>query len=282
MKKFLGVIALVLAAAVLGACVSYGHDNVGIRSGEFFTERLDGGDRGMRITSYIGSSPDVHIPSYIRGRPVRVIGDGAFGGRFGDLGEEGRIAEIVAEVFGGVPIGRNFDGSSIYRTVLTSVTIPDSVAVIGQNAFSRNQLTAIAIPENVIRINRGAFAWNPITAVTIPDNVYRIGSYAFWSNLLTAITIPDNVFYIGRGAFGNNPLVSITFSDNIHTVHQDVFSGSLRTVSQISIGANVNLHYDGDYRDVIWDAFREAYAENGHRAGIFTRNEAGGWDWQPR
>ena len=64
---------------------------------------------------------------------------------------------------------------------LTSVTIPDSVAVIGSCTF-----------------------WDctSLTSITIPNSVTSIGSYALWNcTSLTSITIPKSVTSIGRSAF---------------------------------------------------------------------------------
>jgi len=66
-----------------------------------FTYTSDG--TNVTITGYIGSGGDVAIPGSIKGRPVTTIGDRAF----------------------------------CYCSVLTSVTIPDSVSAINTGAFAR-------------------------------------------------------------------------------------------------------------------------------------------------
>jgi hypothetical protein len=57
-----------------------------------------------------------------------------------------------------------------------------------------------------------------------------------------------------------------------------VFAGSLRNVTQISIGANVNLE---EYSDVVWTGFRSFYQVNGNRAGTYTLSD-GRWSGQYR
>jgi len=284
-KNWMIALAAMMAMAVFGACASYSHFNEGFRRGDFFYQREEN-TRRITITSYVGTASDVQIPSHIRRRPVRIIGEGAFAGNADGLISEmfGReLHEEVRDALGGRPVGRrNFGGSWIYRTELTSVNIPNGVFIIGERAFAHNTLTTVALPDTVIRIGDDAFRGNRITAVTIPRNVYSIGEWAFFHNGITSITIPGNVFYIGEGAFAQNPLTSITFEHTTGTIHQNMFTGSLGRVMRISIGANFNLLYDDDYPDFIWNSFREAYAENGHRAGIYTLNAEGAWDWQPR
>lgn len=66
-------------------------------------------------------------------------------------------------------------------TKLTSVTIPDSVANIGSEAFYNcNSLESIVLPEGLTNINELTFYnCSSLNDITIPDNVVRIGSDAF-------------------------------------------------------------------------------------------------------
>ena len=71
---------------------------------------------------------------------------------------------------------------------------------------------------------------------------------------------------------------SITIPDSLGSFNENVFTGSLRNVTRISIGANVNL--DG-YNDVVWRGFSTFYRVNGNRAGTYTLSN-GKWSAQYR
>src|SRR5262245_19019946 len=61
-------------------------------------------------------------------------------------------------------------------TGLTSVTIPNTVANIGVQAFSASGLTDITIPNSVTKIAASAFLrCTSLTNVTIPNSVASIG-----------------------------------------------------------------------------------------------------------
>ena len=103
-----------------------------------------------------------------------------------------------------------------YCTGLTSITIPDGVTIIGNEAFSGCEgLTSVTIPDSVKNIGNSVFSGcKGLTSVTIPDSVTSIGNYAFYNcSGLTEITIPDSVTSIGERAFsGCSGLTSITFT----------------------------------------------------------------------
>ena len=89
-------------------------------------------------------------------------------------------------------------------SMLTSVTIPDSVTSIVDYAFSGcTGLTSVTIPDSVKSIGNNAFEnCTGLTSVTIPDSVESIGDYAFYGCTgLTSVTIGTSVTSIGSSAF---------------------------------------------------------------------------------
>lgn len=88
---------------------------------------------------------------------------------------------------------------------LTRITIPDSVAAIGNWAFGECiGLTEITIPSGITSIGFGMFEnCISLTSVTIPNGVTTIGNMAFNScSGLTNVTIPASVANFGFNAFG--------------------------------------------------------------------------------
>ncbi|MDR0313182.1 MAG: leucine-rich repeat domain-containing protein [Treponema sp.] len=134
-----------------------------------------------------------------------------------------------------------------------SVSIPNSVTVIGRSAFSSIGLTSITIPDSVTVIERSAFYDNQLTSVTIGNRVSSIGEYAFAENQLTSVTIPDSVTTIGSSAFSSNQITRITIGADV----------TLATGNSPSFGS---------YFESTYNNYRRA-------AGTYTRPNANSSNW---
>ena len=99
------------------------------------------------ITKYTGNAADVVIPDTIEGAPVTEISYYAFEAKYD----------------------------------LRSVKLPDTVTLIGENAFMDcSSLEEINIPEAVTGIDRGAFvACTSLKEITLPKNVAYVREEAF-------------------------------------------------------------------------------------------------------
>jgi len=99
---------------------------------------------------------------------------------------------------------------------LTSITIPDSVAVIGHWAFAGCQkLLTVKFGSSVESIGYEAFdRCFKLSNITLPESLSKIGGCAFSScDSLTSINVPKNVTQIGAGAFKGEILTKLTVSD---------------------------------------------------------------------
>ena len=110
---------------------------------------------------------------------------------------------------------------------LTSITIPNSVTSIGDEAFGYcSGLASITIGNNVTSIGLNAFRnCTGLTSITIPNSVTNIGSSAFEGcSGLTSITIPNSVTSIGSSAFkGCSGLTSITIPNSVTSIGYEAF-----------------------------------------------------------
>ena len=105
---------------------------------------------------------------------------------------------------------------------LTSITIPGSVASIGEYAFRDcSSLTSVTIENGVTSIGESAFSCcSGLTSITIPDSVTSIGDWAFYDcSNLTGIAIPDSVTSIGECAFYDcSSLTSVTIGNGVTSI----------------------------------------------------------------
>lgn len=162
-----------------------------------FTYSINGG-RGnfsVTITGYTGSGGNVTIPSSIKvnllAYAVTAIGFGAFA----------------------------------YNTNITSITIPDSVTDIGDDAFEYSAMTNANLGNGVTSIGYDAFTLSGLTSVTIPASVTNINRETFMlCSYLTSVTIGSGVTSIGDDAFEYCiALTNITFLGNPPTLGSAVF-----------------------------------------------------------
>lgn len=129
---------------------------------------------------YNGAAADVTIPSRYQGKPVTTIGHAAF-----------------------------------FNSAATSVTIPDSVTSISDEAFINcPQLTNISIPNSVTYIGFSAFSsCTSLKSITLPSSLSFISGALFLGcSQLTTIHIPVSVTSIGNNAFADCPsLMTVTY-----------------------------------------------------------------------
>lgn len=106
-----------------------------------------------------------------------------------------------------------------YTGTATTVSVPDSVKVIGEEAFADNTyMTSIKLPANLEKISYAAFSGcNNLKTVTVPNNVTEIGTAAFANcTALASAAIGSSTKTFGIGVFtGCQELSSVTGNDRI-------------------------------------------------------------------
>ena len=123
---------------------------------------------------------------------------------------------------------------------ITSITIPNGVISIGQQALC-GSMTSLIIPNSVITIGSHACSsCSDLTSVTIGNGVTSIGEHAFWGcKSLTSITIPNSVTSIGVNAFsGCSSLTSVTIGHSVTSIGSNAFGRCTSLSTMIFKGEN--------------------------------------------
>lgn len=108
---------------------------------------------------------------------------------------------------------------------LETLTLPDSLKVIGEGVFSESsELNTVHFGKNLEIIGRGAFCDSKIKTVKIPDSVTEIGDNAFSFCSIKKLTIGKNVKSIGKFAFYAIEAKKIVIPDSVTTIGEGAFA----------------------------------------------------------
>lgn len=150
------------------------------------------------------------------------------------------------------------EGSTLlrYRGTEKNVSVPDTVEVIGENAFEdKTEVELVVIPNSVVRIDPYAF-WgcDNLDTVVLGRGLTSIGDYAFAGcGGLEQMSIPSNVTSIGVQAFADCVnMTDITIPEETRYIHDSAFDGCVR----------LTIHCDeGTVADIYAQAFYERQKE---------------------
>lgn len=183
-------------------------------------EYYENEEKGITVYSYLGNATEATVPESISGKPVTRIGRYAF-----------------------------YLNDSVEK-----VTLPDTVTVIGEGAFSRcAALNYIVFSNAITTIGEKAFYnCDRLVSVTLPDKLTEIGAHAFsGSSGLRMVTIPDGTRVIGEGAFSYTGLTCVVFGEGLERIESSAFSNcklttvvlpeSLRYIGRLAFAENSEL-----------------------------------------
>lgn len=109
-------------------------------------------------------------------------------------------------------------------TMLTEISLPDSIRTIEQCAFCDSGIKNIHLPEDLRQIGNGAFGSSGIKNIVIPDRVTKLGRGAFSRCYeLTDVTLPESVTVIPRLAFINCDKLKTISAPNVAVVCDNAF-----------------------------------------------------------
>jgi hypothetical protein len=121
----------------------------------------------------------------------------------------------IPSVFDGLPVKQIGNGSAVFSSYVTNITIPSSVNTVGASAFSGcSAITSLTLPTSITTIGASAFSGcSSLTSLTLPSTVTSIGGSAFSGCAgLTSLTIPQSVTSIGATAFTGTTFTTLNYS----------------------------------------------------------------------
>lgn len=162
---------------------------------------------------------------------VKEIGEGAF------EGTKWLQTTLSAQEF--VVVNGKLIG---YKGTDTEVTLPDTVNVIGKEAFrGLTKITSIAIPESVTEIEAYAFeGCTALASVTMGANVATVGDYAFDGTLWLDNSTSEFVIVNGTLVGYNGTAVDVTIPTDVTAISAGVFAGNT-TITSIALNGEVAI-----------------------------------------
>lgn len=197
------------------------------------------------ILLYKGNAADVAVPANLSldgvTYPVEAIGDRAF-------------------------------ASTQTGVRLNSVTLPDGLQTIGENAFAVNDLKALVLPASLTGIGKEAFAHNQIKTLTAaaPAALYEIGEGAFRDNKLEALDFAAAAALqvIAPQAFAENVIRTLALPAGLTKIGDRAFEGN--ALAEVALPAALAEYGSGVFRN----NGRYVYLTGGS-AAVHTDIEAG-------
>ncbi len=133
----------------------------------------------------------------------------------------------VPDAFMGIPVKLIGEYAFFENETLTSITLPDSLIVIGKSAFQGcSALTEVVLGNHLEMISQAAFRDSALEKINLPDSVAEIERYAFYRTRITEIKLPSNLSSVSKYAFyGCEQLTKVEFCPRIERVAEYAFSG---------------------------------------------------------
>lgn len=126
---------------------------------------------------------------------------------------------------------------------LTSVTMPDSVTSIGEEAFSGSTITNVLLDNSITNLGMFAFARSDLSSIVIPGSVPSIAEYAFedCTNLRSA-TLANGITMVTNYLFsGCTSLNSVQLPNSLTAINQFAFSGCYHLTNVLIPGSVTSI-----------------------------------------
>ena len=172
---------------------------------------------------------------------------------------------VIPDSISGKPVVRIEDHAFENCSSITSVTLPDSIVVMGAYAFKGTSITQIRTPLNWVEVSFryaadrmiSPFAGcTTLTSVTVPDGVTVLPEYAFTggtagssaTSSISNISLPGTLEEIGTAAFAGTGIMSVTLPAGLILIGDEAFRDCTALsaialpdgLAQIGCGAFIN------------------------------------------
>ena len=169
----------------------------------------------------------------------------------------------VPATFKGVPVTAIYDKAfSQSASTLQSVTLPDTVTVLGSGVFAGcTKLKSVNIPAGLTEIPDYAFNnCSSLEKVTLPEGLVRIGDNAFYQcTSLESINLPSTLKQIGKRAFTRCEKIStVSISQEVRYIGDEAFLGT--EVDEVVIARPTHISATAFDKDVLLYVFRNSQA----------------------
>ena len=129
-----------------------------------------------------------------------------------------------------IPDGvQTIEKAAFFSSALNSVSMPNSVIKIGEEAFYRcDSLRQVTLSEQLTELPILLFAQcTALSSVKLPEGLKKIGGSAFWyCTALNAVNIPSSIDTIESGAFEQcYSLTSLSIPDEVEYIGNNAFGG---------------------------------------------------------
>ncbi len=173
-------------------------------------------DEGVTIDKYLGDEENVTIPSEINGKSVTEIGYNAF--QYNESIKSVTIPEGVTEI----------ENNAFSGSTLKTVNYPSSIQSVGYSAFNSTSVNKVTFASGTEEIPAYAcYNMTSLEEISFPAGVKKIGSYAFYGcTALKSVDLTD-IEEIGDSAFYNcEGITEITYPKTLTTIGYSVLKGT--------------------------------------------------------
>lgn len=150
--------------------------------------------------------------------------------------------------YNGIPVTTIAKNAFTQNRNIKTISIPNSIIRIKENAFNFTNIKSIRIPNSVKIIESGAFAQSGLENIIFEENskLESLGGWAFrYCSSLKEVNLPESITVIEDQLFENcTSLSNINFSDNIEAINHYAFSGC-ESLEEITLSNKLSTI--GDY-----------------------------------